>query len=169
MARLVWLRGLSLVDTAAAAIAALALAGVAWSPKLVSTLAKATGTLEPVTVSVDIRQLQVADPETLLQSIRDEGSVKITIRNQPAGRVQLLNVLNLTPPLVAIQPDGRIVEAKDPNQSQRLYVRFLLKAEAESNASGIIFGGTKLKIGVPVDVEGRVFSFRGIVSGVTFP
>ena len=169
MTRLNWLRNLSPIDGAAAAVACLALLGVVWSPKLNQAIAKASGAMQPVGVSVDVRQLQLAQPELLLQSIRDEGSVNIVIRNQPAGRVQLLDVVNVTRPLMAVQPDGRIVEAEVPNESQGLNLRFLLKADAEADASGVVFGGTKLKIGVPVDVQGRLYSFRGVVSGITLP
>ena len=157
------------MDGAAAAVAFLALVGVVWSPKLNQAIAKASGAMQPVGVSVDIRQLQLAQPELLLQSIRDEGGVNIVIRNQPAGRVQLLDVVNVTQPLMAVQPDGRIVEAEIANESQGLNLRFLLKADAEADASGVVFGGTKLKIGVPVDVQGRLYSFRGVVSGITLP
>ncbi len=157
------------MDGAAAAVAFLALVGVVWSPKLNQAIAKASGAMQPVGVSVDVRQLQLAQPELLLQSIRDEGGVNIVIRNQPAGRVQLLDVVNVTQPLMAVQPDGRIVEAEIANESQGLNLRFLLKADAEADASGVVFGGTKLKIGVPVDVQGRLYSFRGVVSGITLP
>ena len=157
------------MDGAAAAVAFLALVGVVWSPKLNQAIAKASGAMQPVGVSVDVRQLQLAQPELLLQSIRDEGGVNIVIRNQPAGRVQLLDVVNVTQPLMAVQPDGRIVEAEIANESQGLNLRFLLKADAEADASGVVFGGTKLKIGVPVEVQGRLYSFRGVVSGITLP
>ena len=169
MTRLNWLRNLSPIDGAAVVIACLALLGVVWSPKLNQAIAKATGAMQPVGVSVDIRQLQLAQPELLLQSIRDEGNVDIVIRNQPAGRVELLDVVNVTPPLMAVHPDGRILEAEIANQTQGLHLRFLLKAEAEADASGVVFGGTKLKIGVPVDVQGRLYRFRGVVSGITLP
>jgi hypothetical protein len=102
------------------------------------------------------------------QGVR-EGRVNIVIRNQPAGRVELVDVVNVTQPLMAVQPDGRIVEADIANQSQGLHVRFVLKADAEAAASGVVFGGTKLKIGVPVDLQGRLYSFRGVVSGITLP
>ena len=169
MTRLNWLRNLSPIDGVAAVIACLALVGVVWSPKLNQAIAKASGSMQPVGVSVDVRQLQLAQPELLLQSIREEGRVNIVIRNQPAGRVELVDVVNVTQPLMAVQPDGRIVEADIANQSQGLHVRFVLKADAETAASGVVFGGTKLKIGVPVDLQGRLYSFRGVVSGITLP
>ena len=169
MNRLNWLRNISLIDSAAAAIACLALVGVVWSPKLNQAIAKASGSMQSVGVSVDVRNLQLAQPERLLQSIRDEGSVNIMIRNQPAGHVQLLDVVDITQPLMVMQPDGRIVEAQIANQTQEFHVRFSLRADAEADASGVVFGGTKLKIGVPVDLQGRLYNFRGVVSGITLP
>ena len=169
MTRLNWLRNLSPIDGAAAVIACLALVGVVWSPKLNQAIVTASGSMQSVGVSVDVRNLQLAQPEKLLQSIRDEGSVSIIIRNQPAGNVQLLDVVDITQPLMAMQPDGRIVEAQIANQTQDFHVRFSLKADAEADASGDVFGGTKLKIGVPVDLQGRLYNFRGVVSGITLP
>ena len=169
MTRLNWLRNLSLIDGAAAAIACLALVGVVWSPKLNQAIAKASGSMQSVGVSVDVRNLQLAQPERLLQSIRDEGTVNIVIRNQPAGHVQLLDVVDITHPLMAVQPDGQIFELQIANQMQGFHVRFSLKADAEADASGVVFGGTKLKIGVPVDLQGRLYNFRGVVSGITLP
>ena len=97
MTRLNWLRNLSPIDGAAAVIACLALVGVVWSPKLNQAIAKASGSMQSVGVSVDVRHLQLAQPELLLQSIRDEGSVNIVIRNQPAGRWVLVRAACLLP------------------------------------------------------------------------
>ena len=41
---------------------------------LTNAVAKATGAIEPVQVSVDVGNLVSADPEGLLQAIREEGS-----------------------------------------------------------------------------------------------
>ena len=62
MTRLNWLRNLSPIDGAAAAIACLALVGVVWSPKLNQAIAKASGSMQSVGVSVDVRHLQLAQP-----------------------------------------------------------------------------------------------------------
>jgi len=169
MPRLPALRSISPVDAVAAVIAFAALAGVIWSPKLSNAVARATGAIQPVQVSVDVKHLYSSDPTSLLQSARDEGALSIVIRNQPAGRVKLIDVNDITRRLVAVQPDGSVVEAEDPNAAQARYVRFLLEADAEANASGVVFGGTKLKVGVPVELEGRLYRLNGIVSGVSLP
>ena len=163
------LRAISPIDIAAGVVALVALAGVIWSPKLSNAVARATGSLQPVKVSVDVKHFYSSDPEALLQTARDEGSTSIVVRNQPAGRVRLIEVDDITRQLVAVQPDGQVVEAEDPNLAQARYIRFQLEADADIDPSGVVIGGTKLKVGVPVELEGRLYRLNGIVSGVTLP
>ena len=148
-------------------IAVAALGGVVWSPKLTNAVARATGAMEPVEVSVDVGNLVSADPDGLLQSIRDEGRLNVVVRNQPAGSVRLISVEQIQPNLVSVQPDGSVVEAVNPNPSPRLYVRFRLEAEAKRSPSGLVVGGTKMKVGVPVELEGGSYRVVGVVSGLS--
>lgn len=112
------LRTLSPIDAVAGVVALAALAGVVWSPKLSNAVAKATGAVKPVQVSVDVVQLYSADPDQLLTSVREEADLNIVIRNQPAGRVSLVSVDDVTNPLTEVQPDGSVVFADAP---PRLY------------------------------------------------
>ena len=161
------LRSLSPMDAAAGVVAMAALAGVIWSPKLSSAVAKATGALKPVQVSVDVHRLYSADPEQLLNSAREEAALNIVIRNQPAGRVTLVSVDDLTNPLTAVQPDGSVVIADAPSSLLPRHARFVMEANAEITPSGVVIGGTKLKVGVPIELEGRLYRLNGVVSGVT--
>ena len=161
------LRSLSPIDAAAGVVAMAALAGVIWSPKLSSAVAKATGALKPVQVSVDVHRLYSADPEQLLNSAREEAALNIVIRNQPAGRVTLVSVDDLTNPLTAVQPDGSVVIADAPSSLLPRHARFVMEANAEITPSGVVIGGTKLKVGVPIELEGRLYRLNGVVSGVT--
>ena len=163
------LSSITLLDGIAITATALALAGVVWSPQLTNAVARATGSVKPVEVSVDVRHLQVADSEALLEAIREEGTVSIVIRNQPAGRVGLMSVEDISRPLTQLLPNGTVVEAEDTSPARFLHARFRLKAEAETGPSGVVFGGTKLKIGSPVELEGRLYRVNGFVSGVTIP
>ena len=160
------LRSLSPIDAVAGVVALAALVGVIWSPKLSSAVAKATGAVKPVQVSVDVHRLYSADPEQLLNSAREEAGLKIVIRNQPAGRVTLVSVDDLTNPLTAVQPDGSVVIAEAPSTALPRHVRFVMEAQAEIKPSGVVIGGTKLKVGVPVELEGRLYRLNGVVSGV---
>ncbi|MBL6741596.1 MAG: DUF4330 domain-containing protein [Synechococcus sp. BS301-5m-G53] len=160
------LRSLSPIDAVAGVVALVALGGVVWSPKLSNAVAKATGAVKPVQVSVDVQRLYSADPEQLLNSAREEAALNIVIRNQPAGRVTLVSVDDLTNPLTAVQPDGSVVFADSPGTVQPRYARFVMEANAEIKPSGVVIGGTKLKVGVPVELEGRLYRLNGVVSGV---
>ena len=151
----------------AGVVALAALAGVIWSPKLSNAVAKATGAVKPVQVSVDVHRLYSADPEQLLNAAREEAALNIVIRNQPAGRVTLVSVDDLTKPLTAVQPDGSVVIADAPSSVLPRHARFVMEANAEIKPSGVVIGGTKLKVGVPVELEGRLYRLNGVVSGVT--
>ena len=76
---------ISWVDLGAAVAVLAAAAGVLWSPKLTGAVAKATGALQPVEFSVDIKHTPAADPEALLQRIEERGRTSLVIRNQPHG------------------------------------------------------------------------------------
>ena len=161
------LRSLSPIDAVAGLVALAALGGVIWSPKLSNAVAKATGAVKPVQVSVDVRHLISADPETLFNAAREEAALNIVIRNQPAGRVALVSVDDITNPLTAVQPDGSVVVADAPSSLLPRHARFVMEANAEIKSSGVVIGGTKLKVGVPVELEGRLYRLNGVVSGVT--
>ena len=163
------LSSITVLDGLAVAATVAALAGVVWSPKLTNAVARATGSVKPVEVSVDVRHLQVVDSEAFLEGIREEGAVSIVIRNQPAGRVALLSVEDISPPLTQLLPDGTVLEAEATSPARGLHARFRLKADAETGPSGVVFGGTKLKVGSPVELEGRLYRVNGVVSGVALP
>jgi len=160
------LRSLSPIDAVAGVVALAALAGVVWSPKLSNAVAKATGAVKPVQVSVDVVRLYSADPEQLLNSVREEAALNIVIRNQPAGRVSLVSVDDVTTSLTVVQPDGSVVFADAPATALPRHARFVMEAQAEIKPPGVVIGGTKLKVGVPVELEGRLYRLKGVVSGV---
>ena len=161
-------RRVSLVDAGAAAAVLLAAAGVLWSPKLSGAVARATGALVPVTVSVDVRGVPVAESSSVIDAARDAGRVAIVIRNQPHGNVALKEVIPLQRRLSAVLPDGRVVSAPDPNQSMfpSLDARFVLQGEGRKGVDGVVFGNQNLKIGAPVELEGPNFRISGSVSGL---
>ncbi len=161
-------RSWSLVDGAAAAAVVIAAAGVIWSPKLSGTLAKATGALVPVTVLVDVRGIPVASPSALLESVEREGKVAIVIRNQPHGSVVVKQVRPLQRLLVAVQPNGSVVTAADPNQANlgSLDARLVLEGQGRRSGGGVVFGNQNLKIGAPVEIEGEQYRVSGTVTGL---
>ena len=159
---------LSVIDTAAAVIAVAAVVGVLWSPKLSNTIARATGSMKAVVVSVDVRNSKVADSAGLIRQALDNGRTNLVIRNQPAGSAELIRVDDISRQLVAVQPDGRVVSAADPNREIQglLDARFVLRSDATVTPTGVVVAGTKLKIGTPVELDGRLYRLNGVVSGI---
>jgi hypothetical protein len=161
-------RAWSLVDLGAAAAVLLAAAGVIWSPKLSSTIARATGSMVTVTVLVDVRGIPAANPAALIAGAREEGKVAIVIRNQPHGTVAIQEVVPLQRRLVAVQPNGAVVSAPDPNQQilGTLDARFVLSGQGRRTGGGVVFGNQNLKVGAPVELEGQTFRVNGTVTGL---
>jgi hypothetical protein len=122
----------------------------------------------PVAVFVDVRGVPVADPAALIEAARREGQVAIVIRNQPHGSVKIASVEPLPRRLVALQPDGRVVTAPDPNQANfsTLDARFLLQAQGRRSGGGVVFGNQNIKVGAPVEIEGEGFRVGGAVTGI---
>jgi len=163
------LRSLSVVDTAAVIVALLAVGGVLWSPKLSNTVARATGAIKPVEVTVDVRNTPAADPDQLIADALQSGRTSLVIRNQPAGSAELIRVDDIRRQLASVLPDGSVVTADDPNRTIQgmLDARFVLRGDATVTSSGVVMAGTKLKVGIPVELEGRFYRLNGIVSGVS--
>ena len=161
-------RSLGLVDLGAGLAVLLAAVGVIWSPKLNTSIAKATGALTPVIVSVDVRGIPVANPTALIGQARDEGKVAIVIRNQPHGTVAIQQVIPLPRLLSAVQPNGTVVTAPDPNQKYlgTLDARFVLEGQGRKSGGGVVFGNQNLKIGTPVEIEGKNFRITGTVTNL---
>ena len=169
MTRRLSLYRFTVLDGLAALAALIALGGAIWSPKMANGLARATGSMETVELSVDVLHLYLDQPETFFAAVRNEGSVSMVIRNQPAGRLQLLDVEDITTPLAEVLPDGSVVVTPDLTPGRAIHARFQLQAEAETGSSGVVVAGTKLKIGAPVELEGRLYRVSGVVSGLALP
>ena len=156
------------MDLGATAAVLLAVAGVVWSPKLSGAVARATGAMQPVTVSVDVRGVPAADAGALIRAAEAEGKVAIVIRNQPHGTVKIRRIQPLERRLTILTPDGRTVSSPDPNQRTfgTFDARFVLEGEGRKSAGGVVFGNQTIKIGAPVELEGGIYRFNGTVTNL---
>jgi hypothetical protein len=110
----------------------------------------------------------VANPTALVDQARQEGKVAIVIRNQPHGTVAIQQVIPLPRLLSAVQPNGTVVSAVDPNQKYltTLDARFVLEGQGRKRGGGVVFGNQNLKIGTPVEIEGNNFRITGTVTNL---
>ena len=162
------LQRLNPVDIGAAAAVLLAAIGVIWSPKLAGTVAKATGGIKSVLVTVDVKAIPAADPQGLLNKIRAEGKTSLVIRNQPHGSVTLKQATAISRRVVVVLPSGKVTTAPDPNASgfSTLDARFILQGEGQVTSGGVVLGNQALKIGSPIELEGASYRINGVVSNV---
>ncbi|MFM7312475.1 MAG: DUF4330 domain-containing protein [Cyanobium sp.] len=162
-------RSWNLIDLGAVGAVVLAVGGLLWSQKLTTAVARATGDMQDVTVSVDVRGVPAADAPSLLKAAESAGKVSIVIRNQPHGTVKIRRIIPLQRRLTILTPDGRLVSADDPNQKTfgTFDARFILIGEAQRSAGGgVVFGNQTIKIGAPVELEGATYRFGGSVTDV---
>jgi hypothetical protein len=80
--------------------------------------------------------------------------------------VAIKQVLQLPRMLTAVQPNGTVVSAVDPNQKYLaiLDARFVLEGQGRKSGGGVVFGNQNLKIGTPVEIEGNNFRITGTVT-----
>lgn len=156
------------VDLGAAAVLLMAVAGVVWTPKLAGTVAKATGALKPVLVTVDVKAIPASDPIGLVKEIRSEGKTSLVIRNQPHGSVTVRSVTPIERRVTVVLPSGQVTTAPDPNASgfSTFDARFVLQGEGQRTAGGVVLGNQALKIGSPIELEGALYRINGMVSDV---
>jgi hypothetical protein len=161
-------RSIGLVDIGAGVAVVLALVGVIWSPKLSGAVAKATGSLKPITVTVDVRGIPAVEPASLIAGTKQKGSVNIVIRNQPHGSVTVKDVIPLPRRISTITPAGQVITVDDPNQKvfSTLDARFLLEGQGQLTKEGVEFGGQSIKVGTPIDLDDNQFRVSGTVTSL---
>jgi hypothetical protein len=162
---------LSILDLAAAAVILLVVVGIFFFPgtPLTSGLVAQTK-LKPIEVKVLVRGLGVADLDGLLQEFKEEKQADIVIRNQPAGKVDILDSQRLPRTTAVAQPDGTVKALPDPRPEIGTIQDLLLTlgGKAEVTNTGVVLDGSKkVKIGSLIQLQGNFYDFNGSVIGIT--
>ena len=163
-----FLKRLNPIDLGAAAAVLLAAVGVIWSPKLAGNVARATGGMKSVLVTVDVKGIPSENPNALLNKIRADAKTSLVIRNQPHGSVDIKQVTAINKRVVVVLPSGVVTTAPDPNASgfSTLDARFVLRGDGQVSNAGVVLGNQALKIGSPVELDGATYRINGVVSNV---
>nr|AUG32188.1 hypothetical protein PLO_182 [Paulinella longichromatophora] len=158
----------SSVDISVSVTFIVAIVGLVWTPKLEHIIANTINLTQKVVISVDIQNMPTVNSAGLIIQAKLASKVQLIIRNQPHGKVQLQDAVDLTKCLVSLQPDGKILTIINPNKklNNNLDARFILQGKGTQTSNGVVFGNQKLKIGTPIELEGENFSVNGIVSGL---
>ncbi|MEB3195750.1 MAG: DUF4330 domain-containing protein [Candidatus Sericytochromatia bacterium] len=106
-------------------------------------------------------------------NIKDLGMFKvgdkafITIRNQPYDKVEIANVVAKRQQIAIPINDGKDLRlTTDPTAPYASEVLLTLRDAGMETEDGIVWGGQKLKLGNPIEVEGFKYRFKGSVIDV---
>ena len=161
---------LSILDLAAAGVILLVVIGVFFFPGTPLTqkiIAQAK--LQPVEVQLLVRGLGVSNLDGLNQEFERKKQADIVIRNQPAGKVQIISSKLLPRTTPVPQPDGTVKALPDPRPEIEMIRDLLLtiRGRAEVTNNGIVLGGSKkIKIGSSIQLEGDLYDFNGTVISI---
>ncbi|NET50704.1 MAG: DUF4330 domain-containing protein [Merismopedia sp. SIO2A8] len=94
--------------------------------------------------------------------------MRIIIRNQPYGKVDVKSVQRLPRSVATPQPDGSIKSFPDPRPELDFTIDMMitLEGDAQVNDNAVVFGNNKMKIGNPVSIEGLTYRINTSIVGV---
>jgi len=128
-----------------------------------NNLVKAEG---PADVTLAIRGARIVDPE----SIKKGNKVFITIRNQPYAAVEIVDVKwKRRPDVYFDQETKKQVELPSTIEPYVTDYEVTIRDNAQATEDGIVLGGNKVKVGIPLELEGFNFRLTGSIINVKMP
>lgn len=105
--------------------------------------------------------------KTLQPDLFEPGkTLSITIRNQPRGHVRILDVQRTPKQLAVPTLTGKVNVVDDPADAYGYDYLIRLQDHALVTQDGYVTEGVKVKIGMPIEVEGFNFRVNGIIADV---
>jgi hypothetical protein len=139
--------------------------GIFVFPGTSSTVAQINAKTVPIEVDLVVRGLNVRDPQQLFANgLQKGGKTKVIIRNQPYGEIEVKSIKVLPRTVVVSQPDGSVKELPDPKANNFSTDMLLtLNGKAQVTQDGPVLGNSKVKIGMPFELEGFNYNFNATV------
>jgi len=158
---------ISILDLGAALVILLVVVGIFFVPGTTGSLAQVGVPTKPVEVDVVVRGLSVRQPQELMKEFQTNKKTNIIIRNQPYGQVDIKAVKELARSVVVPQPDGSVKALPDPRKDNfSTDMMITLAGKAQITKNGPVFGNSKLKVGIPLELEGFDYNFNASVIDV---
>ncbi|MEM9568001.1 MAG: DUF4330 domain-containing protein [Cyanobacteria bacterium P01_E01_bin.34] len=114
-----------------------------------------TSNQKPVEVDVVARRVSTRSAEVFKPGER----ANIVIRNQPYGEVDVVGVEDVSRSVPVVLPDGSIERVAEEQFIADIVVTVSGQAAVTSN--GIVLGNSKVKVGVPIELE----TFDSLIHG----
>jgi Domain of unknown function (DUF4330) len=154
----------NLLDIGAIFVVLLVVVGIFLFPGS-GSVAQVNAKIVPIEVDLVVRGLNVRDPQQLYANgFAKDGKTKVIIRNQPYGEIKIKSIQELPRTLSVPQPDGSLKELADPRKNN-FSTDMLLTLEGKANLTetGAVLGNSKVKIGMPFELEGFNYNFNATV------
>lgn len=157
----------SILDLGAAIVILLVIVGIFLFPGTSGSLAQIGVPTKPVEVDVVVRGLSIRQPQDLIKDFQTKKKTNIIIRNQPYGQVDVKSVRELPRTVIVPQPDGTVKALPDPRKdSFSTDMIITLAGKAQVTKNGPVLGNSKLKVGIPLELEGFDYNFNSTVIDV---
>ncbi|WP_353930765.1 DUF4330 domain-containing protein [Okeanomitos corallinicola TIOX110] len=159
---------INILDLGAALVILMVIVGIFIFPGTSGSVAEVGIKTVPIEVDLVVRGLNVRDPERLsAQGFTKGGKTNVIIRNQPYGQIAIKSIQELERTITVPQPDGSVKELPDP-RSNNFSTDFILTLEGEAKVTktGPVLGNSKVKIGMPFELEGFNYNFNSSVIDV---
>ncbi len=156
---------INLLDLGAALVILLVIIGIFIFPGTSGSVAQVGTKTLPIEVDLVVRGLNIRDPEQLFQQgFSKGGKTNVIIRNQPYGQIGIKSIQQLERTITVPQPDGSVKELIDPRVNN-FSTDFLLTLEGKAQVTdnGPVLGNSKVKIGMPFELEGFNYNFNASV------
>ena len=162
---------ISLLDIGAGLIILMVVVAVFFYPGTSGSVAQVGATNQEIAVDVMARGLTVLNTEQFLADMKAEGTTNVIIRNQPYGQVTVKDVQPLPRSTAVPQPDGSVTSFPDPRPELGFTADMLitLAGTAQITDDGPVFGNSKVKIGTPIELEGKLYTFKASTVAVRIP
>ncbi|MBR8839616.1 MAG: DUF4330 domain-containing protein [Stigonema ocellatum SAG 48.90 = DSM 106950] len=159
---------INILDFGAALVILLVIFGIFFLPGGSGSVAQLGATTKPVEVDLVVRGLNVRDPQELLnKGLTKGGKTNIIIRNQPHGAIAIKSVQLLPRTILVPQPNGSVKELPEiRSNSFSTDMLLTLEGKAQITDNGPVIGPSKLKIGVPIELDGFNYNFNATVIDV---
>ena len=135
--------------------------GVVTAKHFRQTADKQIEATSPITFQVFLRGVTVTGKEF---PIKTNDKTFITIRNVPYTELNVIDVDSQ--PRKVFSPNSKNIIVTDPAQPDLYDAIVTITDVAKITKDGAVVGGNKIKMGLPVTLEGQVYKFNGTISDV---
>lgn len=115
-----------------------------------------------INYTIYIRNLKTLQPDLFTPGKK----LSITIRNQPRGEVQILDVKRNPRRNTFMAPNGQLKTIEDPADPYGYDYLITLKDHAMFTHEGYVTEGIKVKIGLNIEVEGKQYRVPGTIVAI---